>query len=202
MLWRSEGDPQRSTAGVVLSLAFMVMVAAVFALVVFGNLGYHVTMFLDTPKGAQLTSMTGRDRIWVVAMEEWQNNRLFGYGPGMWDTDFRAAIKMPYATHAHNQFVDTLARSGLVGATSLVLYAVCLLVLSFARARETRGLSLALFLSLSLMSISEVPLLMLGYSNDLVFHLLLVATLAANPRMQSRTAVAPAARPNGRPVTS
>jgi hypothetical protein len=37
MFWRSVGDPQRSTAGVVLSLAFMVMVAAVFALVVFGN---------------------------------------------------------------------------------------------------------------------------------------------------------------------
>lgn len=189
--WKRVGDPTRTGFGLTVSLGFGILVALAFGLVVFGNIGYHISGFFDSREGAELASMTGRDRIWVVALEEWQNNRLFGYGPAMWDSAFRASIDMPFATHAHNQFVDTLGRSGLVGATALVLYAIVLLVLSIARARQTRGLSLALFLSIALLSVSEVPLLMLGYGNDLVFHLLLVATVAASPTAAARTVATP-----------
>ena len=87
---------------------------------------------------------------------------------------------MPNATHAHNQFMDTLSRSGTVGAVSLVLYALVLLVLSLRHARASRGLSLALFAGLALRSISEVPLSLFGYGAELLMHLLLLMTLAAS----------------------
>jgi hypothetical protein len=135
--------------------------------------------FFGSREGAQLMSMTGRDRIWAIAMEEWQQNPLFGYGPGLWDADFRASIGMFNATDAHNQFMDTLARSGSIGAAGLVIYAAVLMFLSLRHARATGGLSLALFLALALRSVSEVPLLLFGYGTELYVHMLLLVTLAA-----------------------
>ena len=54
-----------------------------------------------------------------------------------------------------------------------------LAVMSVRYARATGGLSLALFVSLALVSISEVPLILFGYGTDLFAHLLLVITLAS-----------------------
>jgi hypothetical protein len=100
---------------------------------------------------------------------------------------------MPNATSGHNQFYDTLARSGTVGATALVLYALVLLALAISTARATGGISLALFIAIALRSVSEVPLLIFGYGMELFAHLLLIITLAAAARPQR----APVARRAG-----
>jgi O-antigen ligase len=115
----------------------------------------------------------------VIAYDEFQRSPIFGYGPNLWDKSYRLAIGLPNATHAHNQFMDTLSRSGLVGVTALAAYALLLLGMSLRYARATAGLSLALFMALFLRAISEVPLLMFGYGTELIIHLLLLATLAA-----------------------
>jgi hypothetical protein len=158
----------------------------------FGDVGEQADEFLNSAAGAQLMTLTGRDRIWAVAIEEWQSNPLFGYGPEIWGRQFRASIGMPNATNAHNQFMDTLARSGTVGAVALVLYAGVLLVMSVRHAKATRGFSLALFLAIALRSISEVPLLLLGYGTELFSHLLLIVTLASAAGARAR--VVPAGR--------
>jgi len=184
------GDTRDNTFGVLA----LVGVIGVAVIVLVGGLvfdvGGMVGDFLGSSEGAQLTSLTGRDRIWVVALEEWHNNPLFGYGPTIWDGAYRQAIGMPNATHGHNQMIDTLARCGTVGAFGLVVYAAVLMVLSVRFARATRGLSLAMFLTLALLSVSEVPLLLVGYGPDIFTHLLLVATLAGTAVEQRRHRVA------------
>lgn len=166
----------------------MLALLATGALLIFGGIGAKISGFFDSAQGAQLTSLTGRDQIWAIAYDEWQRNPVFGYGPGLWDASFRASIGMPNATHAHNQFMDTLSRSGTVGATALVLYASTLLVLSVWHARTTGGLSLALFIALSLRSVSEVPLLLFGYGPELITQVLLLMTLvSASARSSVRT---------------
>jgi O-antigen ligase len=154
-------------------------VLVVTGFILLGDVGSTVSSVLDTDEGAQLMTFTGRDKIWAIAMEEWHNSPVFGYGPGLFDADFRASIGMPNATNGHNQFMDTLARSGSVGATALVLYAFVLLVLSLRYARATGGLSVALFVALALRSVSEVPLVLFGYGAELFTHLLLIVTLAS-----------------------
>jgi len=195
-VWRRIGDPREGAFGIVACLGAIVLTAGAVALFLFADLGAEATSFLDTAEGAQLMSMTGRDQIWVIAMEEWRASPLFGYGPGLWDDQFRAAINMPNATNAHNQFMDTLARSGGIGAAALVAYAAVLLVLSVRAARATGGLSLALAIALALRSISEVPLLIFGYGTEFFTHLLLLVTLASAgaPRVH----VLPAAARHGR----
>ncbi len=172
------GDTRDNSFGILLCVAVIVAAVAV----VLGTLVVDVPGMLDdffnTAQGAQLASMTGRDRIWVVALEEWQAHPVFGYGPTIWDADYRQVIGMPNATHGHNQFVDTLARCGIVGMVGLVAWFLTLLVLSVRHARASGGLSLAMFATLALLCVSEVPLLLSGYGTDLFTHLLLVVVLA------------------------
>jgi len=178
-MWKRLADPRDNSMGIAVCLGVMVVGVAVLALALFGDVGGAVDNFVNTDQGAQLMTMTGRDQIWAVAREEWHENPVFGYGPSLWDDDFRRSISMPNATSAHNQFLDTAARSGTVGAVGLVFYAFVLMVMSIRYARATGGFSLALFVSLALLSISEVPLILFGYGTELLAHLLLVITLAS-----------------------
>ncbi|HYF18937.1 MAG TPA: O-antigen ligase family protein [Ramlibacter sp.] len=172
-------DPRRASAGVGLCLGviFATLAALVSTLVL--DVPGRVGDFLDSREGAQLASLTGRDRIWVVALEEWGNHPVFGYGLTMWNSEYRQEIGMPQATHAHNQLLDTLGRAGLVGAVGLALYAVVLLGLSMRHAAAGRGLGLAMAVTLVLLSVSEVPLLLVDYGSHLLVHYLLVVCVAA-----------------------
>lgn len=178
-LRRGLADPRQSlSASLVLAgLAALVLASAVA--VVVGEAGTRVSQFLESPEGARMASLTGRDRIWAIAAQEWSTHPVFGYGLTLWDAAYRARIDLPHATHAHNQFMDDAARAGSVGATMLVVYATVLLVMSVRYARATGGLSLALFLSLALRAVSEVPLTLLGYGSELFVHGLLLVLLAA-----------------------
>ncbi len=185
-LWRRLGDPTQGAFGIMVCLSVMAGAVGVLAVFLLTNPEAQWIDFLDTAQGAQLMSMSGRDRIWAVALEEWQANPVFGYGPNLWDDAFRASIGMPNAINAHNQFMDTLARSGTVGAVALVLYASVLLVLSVRHARATGGLSLALFLGLALLSISEVPIMLFAYGTEPFGHLLLLAVLPSAGAMAAK----------------
>jgi O-antigen ligase len=179
-LWRRVDNPARPEFGIVFILTGMFAVLAVALLLMFGDLDTRLSRFFNSAQGAQLASLTGRDKIWAIAYEEWQRYPVFGYGPTIWDEVFRKSIGMPNATHAHNQFMDTLSRSGSVGAGALLVYALVLLVLSVRYASASKGLTLALFLSLVIRSISEVPLSLFGYGEELLTHVLLLMALGAS----------------------
>lgn len=178
--WRRVSNPVRPEGGIVSVLMFMVAVATMALILIFADLGSRWDSFFDSAQGAQFASLSGRDLIWAIAYDEWQRNPMFGYGPTLWDETFRVAIGLPHATSAHNQFMDTLSRSGSVGALALTLYALVLLVLSLRYARASAGVSLALFVALTLRSVSEVPLSLFGYGAELITHILLLMTLAAS----------------------
>ena len=124
---------------------------------------------------------------------------MFGYGLSLWDASYRAAIGLPQATHAHNQLLDDAARAGTVGVGALLAYAAVLTAASLRHARATAGLSLALFITLALRAVGEVPLSLIGYGSELFTHLLLVATLAA---AAAGTAIPARAVPSAHPVQS
>ena len=193
---RRLGNPSGRSFGVMTCLGFIAVVLLLLAALLIGDIQTEVAGFFATSEGGQLLSLTGRDRIWAIAIEEWESNPLFGYGHSLWDAEFRASIGMENATNAHNQFMDTLARSGSVGAVGLVLYAIALLTLSIRYAKATGGLSLALFLSLALRSISEVPMGLVGYGFELFTHLLLIVTVAS--AAAARRPAAPLAAPGHR----
>lgn len=107
---------------------------------------------------SELTTLTGRTRIWEATINTWEQSPWFGYGPTLWDLDFRISHGILAAWHAHNQFIQTLGEAGLVGLAALLLYVGALLGYGIKFADETRGVSLALVLLLLIRTITEIPL--------------------------------------------
>lgn len=135
--------------------------------------------------GADL--MTGRGAIWQVAVDTLLAHPLFGYGLLAWGTDFRAAIAMPYAFHAHNQLLQSLSVAGLVGGAGLVIYVVVLIRASLETASVTGGLAPALLTLALIGSISEAPLdLAPPLLGDTMRHALLFGLIMAGYARQAR----------------
>jgi O-antigen ligase len=142
--------------------------------------GIALTDFVTGDRYRELTTLTGRSAIWDVAIQEWQDNPLFGFGPAMWDATYRSRLGMPFAFNAHNQFLQSLSLAGLVGLLTLLPYMLVLALLSFGAPRPQRGLAIALFLQILIRSFTEVPLdLGTPFANEFLPHFLLFVVLAS-----------------------
>ena len=161
-------------------LLAMLTTCVIGVVFMFGGAGEIVAGFFETRLGAGLLTLTGRDQIWDVAVQEWRSNPLFGYGLTLWNDDYRAQIGMPLAFHAHNQLYQSLASAGIIGVAGLAIYAVALFWFVLKTTKASQGLTLALFTLLLIQSISEVPLSMTsGYAPVQFTHLLLLVVLAS-----------------------
>lgn len=105
-----------------------------------------------------LTTLTGRTEIWNITIDVWLDNPLFGYGQELWGDAFRVKYRMLHVGQAHNQFIQTLGESGVVGMAGLLIYLWVLALLAIRHAGPTNGLSVSLFVLLLLRSVTEVPL--------------------------------------------
>jgi len=165
-----------------LSLSFgaLALVGAV-ALFVSFRYGTHLSIsdFATGSRYRALVTLTGRDAIWAVAISEWLAHPLFGYGPSIWNSDYRARIGMDFAFSAHNQFLEALSVAGVVGLLTMVIYTFVLGYLSFKAPRPERGLALGLFVLIAARLFTETPLQISSpFLTEFVSHLLLFAVLS------------------------
>lgn len=145
---------------------------------------------LDTQTYNSLTSLTGRTSIWEITVRSWQDNPIFGYGPGLWDVEYRLKYAPQYlyiVGQAHNQFFETLGESGVLGLIGLFIYVGTLLSFGMRFFKVTRGGSLSLVIVLIARSISEAPFR--NQALDLMFFIhfvifVLFLSLAANAGKQ------------------
>lgn len=182
-------DYRRPQLSIVAILCFILLCTTAVLVLMFGGLDAKLARFATSDEGFELMSLTGRDVIWQVALQEWHKSPIFGYGLLLWDDAFRASIGMPYATHAHSQFYQSLASAGTIGAIGLVLYVVVLLYASARTASASQGLSMALFVLIASRSFSEVPLVMTGFAAEALTHVLLLIIITANYPVADRQAV-------------
>ena len=137
--------------------------------------------------------MTGRGLIWHVAVETFGHHPLFGYGLDAWGIEFRNQIAMPYASHAHNQLLQSLSIGGVVGGAGLLGYLLVLCRASMRAASATGGLAPALMVLAIARCLTETPFdlatLLLG---DTLTHALLFGILIASTGDAARSS--PSAR--------
>jgi len=167
----------RSKLAFILVATLLILTLAVGLTILFGDVGARMDKFLFSSEGQQIASFTGRDVIWQFALDEWAKNPIFGYGPQFLNLEQRIVNGMLNATHAHNQYLDTLARSGLVGLIPLVIYMLGIVLTVVKMTKDTRPLAVALFLLLIFSSISEVPFSLYGYGVELLFQLIIFAII-------------------------
>lgn len=129
-------------------------------------------------ESAGATTLTGRDVIWALALKAWHANLLFGYGPTMWDEEYRRAVGVAYAYHAHNQYLNTLARSGLFGMAGLLLMLIAYFRYAIRYFSVTRGALLAALAMILVRGFTETPMSIEGvFSQEILINLTLVALM-------------------------
>lgn len=109
-------------------------------------------------RNPSLLTLTGRFDIWAITLEEWRKNIFFGYGPELWSVPYRQALNMLHVGQAHNQFVQTLGDSGLLGMSMLLAFLGSLLFVGIRCFRASRGLVLALVVLLLARCVTEASL--------------------------------------------
>lgn len=106
----------------------------------------------------KITTLTGRDIIWEYAFAQYLKYPLFGYGIDFLDIEHRMSLNMPFATHAHNQLIDSAARAGSIGLIGYALLYAYLIIYALKLRKVTQGLSLALISYILIFSMTAVPL--------------------------------------------
>jgi exopolysaccharide production protein ExoQ len=105
----------------------------------------------------QITSLTGRTAIWAATFNAVKVNPLFGYGPSLWDLEFRIKTGMMF-THSHDQYLQTLGTAGIIGLLALTGYLVMLFRTAWRARAGSQGTTIALTLFLLIRGVTEVPL--------------------------------------------
>lgn len=159
-------------------VAFVVLLLGIVAASI-SMPGLLDTMADSDPYG--LSTLTGRTRIWQISFDTWREYPLVGYGPTVWSLDFRLTRGQGIlpAGHAHNQLLQSLAQSGIVGGVALIAYLVVLVRYGAALAGKTRGGSVALVFLLIARSVTETPFRSYVIDTSFLLHVFSVAALMA-----------------------
>jgi O-antigen ligase len=165
--------------------ALIVIAACIGALLVF----YAATSserLISHLESIGLFSFTGRTAIWAITWEEFVKSPITGYGPSIWDPEFRVERGIYFAGQAHNQFIHVLGQAGLLGLIGILIHLGVMLYFALTRRSIDRGLAIALLLMLLVRCWSESPLrlgALMGW--DAFIHLIAfvsVVGLSAHPR--------------------
>ncbi|MEV0090185.1 O-antigen ligase family protein [Streptomyces sp. NPDC050738] len=123
------------------------------------------TALAQAATGRDYAQLNGRTRAWSLAYAEFARDPLLGYGPGLFGPAHRRTLfgtADSWIGQAHNQLMQTLGDSGLIGLTGLLLLLTALVVQARRTSPATRGLSTALVALLLVHCTSESPLRGLG----------------------------------------
>jgi O-antigen ligase len=119
----------------------------------------------------EVDSLHGRTQVWDIAMHVFKADIVLGYGPTLFLDRF-SPVHRAYP-HAHSQFFQTLATSGLVGAATLALFSAALIVLAARGGAASNGLTWALVTIPLVTCLTEPPFRGLEISNPYVLVVLL-----------------------------
>ena len=138
----------------VLTAVAALVVACVFYL-------YATPAFVTLPwEHESVRTLTGRLQIWSATMDVWRRNPFFGYGPDLWNPNMTLqylSLLGPAAAHAHNQWIQTLGESGLVGVVPLGVYSATLLAYAVRYSRAAGGVALSWTVVFLLRTLTETP---------------------------------------------
>lgn len=179
--WLTMARRPRGQRGTILAMVCLGGIAVVGVAVILIALG--LVPRLSPDQLAEISSGTGRNVPWNVAMDAWASNPIFGYGPMLFrDGALASYPTLGATTHAHNQIFDTLGRSGIVGLFGFVVM-IGMLIAAIVRLPDSeKAIAIALFLALLVQSLFETPINMTGLYFLMTNFWLLVGLTSAYSR--------------------
>lgn len=132
---------------------------------------------LSEQEQARLATGTGRTALWSLSWEVWTASPILGQGTGVFGEGSLTRDRFAWAGHAHNQVLQTLATTGIVGLVALAFYLAVLIRL----AREARSRVLVAMLAIHLTRfLTESPVLSNGVDTASYLHFILLLGLAVS----------------------
>jgi O-antigen ligase len=160
------------------SLGRLLLISFIFAASVF--ISGKMSSLLSSTDSAQLTSFTGRDVIWEIAINEWRKYPIFGYGLQLFGVEHRIEIGKYYATGGHNQIIDTLARAGISGLCGFLFFILISTYYAFKKKMQTFGLPLSILIFSFLRFTTEVPFFISTIGPETLMLILLLSSLSSS----------------------
>lgn len=143
----------RPAPAVTVAILAWCLLTALAALAVAGSMAVHTGKLPEE----QLETLTGRTEIWRLILGFWKENPIFGFGPGLFDAGMQETYQAALGWqvhHSHNQFVDLLGKSGLIGLFAWILL-VATMVWSAARRPDSLARTAPLIVLMLVSSMSE-----------------------------------------------
>jgi exopolysaccharide production protein ExoQ len=154
------GAPHKEPIAVALMAVLSGSLLVVGALVVFlyPSMLASITRHLDDRAVGELTTATGRTRIWSIAVQRWLESPIFGQGANFWQEKIELRLGLTGATNAHNLLLQAFSCAGVVGVATLLIFLYFLFRYSMRAASRTRGGSVGVMAMFVVRSIFEVPI--------------------------------------------
>lgn len=126
-----------------------------------------------------LGGLNSRTGLWSSTLDVWQKYKVFGYGPEIWSEAFRSSFlgRYDFAGNAHNQWIQALGQTGLVGLTCLIFYVTILAKVAYRARTHDGGLGLALLAALLVRTLTEVPMSSISIDASFFIHVFTIAYL-------------------------
>lgn len=153
----------------------LLVIGAAVAVAVVVALAASSTGVQRTLEANKVYTLTGRVGLWQMTLSEFYNAPFLGYGPSIWDVQYRVERGLLFAGQAHNQFIQILGQAGALGMISMLAYLGLLGWMSVRARTADHGLTMALFVLLMIRCLTESPLRMSGIMSwDSLLHLLVI----------------------------
>lgn len=136
--------------------------------------------FDNSSLGDDVTTFNSRTQAWGLVEEYWVERPLFGWGPFVFDDHTASPVSVLFFNHAHNQFLEALIESGLLGLICM-LAVVAAITWSLLVSRD--GPYAATAAMTLIFMLTEVPFTLhnYGFSFAVVIGALLLAILVPGP---------------------
>lgn len=137
-------------------ISIVILTAGNLALIVLVLQGTLLQSVLST----DLSTLSGRASLWQISMNVWREYPIFGYGPNLWNLSFSQQFEGQYflVGQAHNQWIQTIASTGILGLITLIVYLFYVIKKSTSEISYKNYLPLSLTLLLIIRMTTETPL--------------------------------------------
>ncbi len=163
--------------GWALKLAIVALATGLILLIYLGAGDGLLQVLSRSGSSDEITSGTGRTRIWAVVLELWSEQPLLGYGSGAAKYILpKNPLLFTAAAHAHNLFLNILFSGGIIG---LCLFVSGLGVAGWRAVKRADRQALALFIFFMAYGITEPTIGGLVSFVPMAFYAAVV--LAINP---------------------
>jgi len=180
------------TSWIAAGIGLLVLAAPRRRVLLIGAVGVLIALAIPAlQSAADLQSVHDRQDLWRTAVSAWHEQPTLGMGPTFWSRSIQDGSLPKYAVHAHNQALDLLATTGVLGLAAAI-FSLLLLFRAYRKldlGSVARRAGLALLAVELARSITEVPFNPYFGGGGFLVLAMLIAT--AIPVREARTALAP-----------